>query len=224
MVRIGGRLRTVQRAAWEFTHGPLPDGVKVLSCPVERACVRVEHLRLLEPNAMPVPMGRRGRSTGTKREVQPGVWELAVSRGPGPSGMSRRRWERFAGTADEADARLARLAESVRLPDRMGDLRVRELLDRYLTWTDEDGGEPALVRRRRLVDEVIEPALGRRIAILLDEDDIDGFLRAQHAAGLSDRDVRDLRGVLHDAYRWAQGRRWISHNPVTGVAVRRSLG
>ncbi|HVM54303.1 MAG TPA: hypothetical protein VM262_14010, partial [Acidimicrobiales bacterium] len=32
MVRIDGKLRTVQRATWEFAHGPLPAGVRVNTC------------------------------------------------------------------------------------------------------------------------------------------------------------------------------------------------
>ena len=53
--------------------------------------------------------------------------------GSGPDGTYRRRWERFSGTAEQADTRLALLTESVRLPDRFWDMRVRELVDRYLT-------------------------------------------------------------------------------------------
>jgi AcrR family transcriptional regulator len=49
VVRIGGRLRTVQRAAWEFANGPLPTGARVRACPEEKACVRIGHLRLARP-------------------------------------------------------------------------------------------------------------------------------------------------------------------------------
>ena len=41
MVRIDGKLRTVQRAAWEFAYGPLPHGARVNSCAVERACASI---------------------------------------------------------------------------------------------------------------------------------------------------------------------------------------
>src|SRR5204863_5238322 len=91
LVRIGGSLRTVQRAAWEFAYGPVPPGARVLACPEERACVLLGHLRLDRPHATATPP-RRQRRTGSKREVKPGVWELAVSLGTGPDGRTRRRY------------------------------------------------------------------------------------------------------------------------------------
>ncbi|HEX9969573.1 MAG TPA: HNH endonuclease [Acidimicrobiales bacterium] len=53
---MDGRLRTVQRAAWEFAQGPLASGERVLACPDEKACVRIDHLRLApkrQPQARP---------------------------------------------------------------------------------------------------------------------------------------------------------------------------
>jgi hypothetical protein len=45
-VRIGGKLVTAPRAAWELAHGPLPPGARVRGCPDEPACVRLDHLSL----------------------------------------------------------------------------------------------------------------------------------------------------------------------------------
>ena len=45
-VRVDGKLLTAARAAYELEHGPAPTDVRVLSCPDEPACVRVDHLRL----------------------------------------------------------------------------------------------------------------------------------------------------------------------------------
>src|SRR5688572_28325401 len=90
MVRIDGKLRTVQRAAWEFAHGPLEPVVRVNTCAVERACVTVALLSL-SPRAAtpPTTARRRRRGTGSLREVRPNVWEIAITDGSS-SGRARR--------------------------------------------------------------------------------------------------------------------------------------
>ena len=61
MVRINGKLRTVQRAAWEFAHGALPAGVRVNS------------------------------GAGSVPELHRGAWQLAITDGSTPDGRSQRR-------------------------------------------------------------------------------------------------------------------------------------
>src|SRR5437016_3166310 len=75
MVRIDGKLRTVQRAAWEFAYEPLPHTARVNSCAGERACVRIEHLSLTPSTGTPRPPTgtRRPKGTGSIRAVQTGV-------------------------------------------------------------------------------------------------------------------------------------------------------
>lgn len=133
LVRIDGKLRTVQRAAWEFAHGPLPTGARVLSCEAERACARIEHLRLAPSrvaapaNDVAPPPRRRRRGSGSKREVSSDVWQLMVSDGPGRSGRLRRRTMRVHGSEADAEEMLDALAETAIAPTRLGDMRVREL-------------------------------------------------------------------------------------------------
>ena len=43
-VRVEGRLHTATQVAWQLIHGPIPEGGKVVGCPAEPACVRVDHL------------------------------------------------------------------------------------------------------------------------------------------------------------------------------------
>ena len=138
LVRIDGSLRTVQRAAWEFAHGPLPPGARVLACPEERACVHLGHLRLDRPQTVE-QRHRLAASAAADRSARssPGVWELAVSLGPGPDGRTRRRYRTIHGGKDDADQALTDLVETAYGPSRLGDLRVPELLDRYLTWLDD---------------------------------------------------------------------------------------
>lgn len=225
LVRIRGKLSTAHRAAWEFAHGPVPAGARVLTCPAERACVRVEHLRLALPQPpFPPPQRTRPRRSrrgeGTKREVRPGVWELAVSREPGPGGAPRRHWERFHGTQAQAEARLALLAQSIRLPERFGDMRVRELLDRYLDWLDDRHPDTHITRWRQLADDVIEPAIGRQRAVLVDDADVFDFLRGQYRAGTTRPVLADVRALLIETWNWARQRRWTYRNPAATVALK----
>ncbi|MGH9225572.1 MAG: hypothetical protein ACRD2W_17705, partial [Acidimicrobiales bacterium] len=62
------------------------------------------------------------------------MWRLTVSDGTTPDGRQHRRSVTVYGHEAHAAEVLADLAETTRGPSRLGDLRVRELLDRYLSW------------------------------------------------------------------------------------------
>lgn len=221
LVRIAGKLRTVQRAAWEFAYGPLPPGARVIACSDERACVRLDHLRLESATtpAPPVPP-RRTRRSGSKREVRPGTWELAVSLGPGPSGKPRRRFVTFHGSAADAEALLADLVESTKGPTTLGDMKVRELLDRYLDWTDEGDNPEVLEHDRQLSASFVEPYIGQHLAVLLKPPDVEAFLEDHLRAGAGTEELTEVLGLLRRAYNWAQANRWSRANPTSGIRLR----
>jgi len=225
LVRIDGSLRTVQRAAWEFAHGPLPPGARVLACAEERGCVRLDHLRLDRPQKVTKATApRRERRSGSKREVRPGVWELAVSLGTGPDGRPRRRYRTVNGREEDADQALADLVETAHRPTRLGDLQVRELLDRYLTWLDDGSGSAPIESYRKIADTVIEPVCGRVFAALLDTAEIDVLLRTAHKGGASPQELKEILALLAETYRWARGRRWTTRNPTADTRVRDIVG
>ena len=158
------------------------------------------------------------------REVRPGVWELAVSYGLGPGGRTRRRYRTISGSEDDADQALGDLTETAHGPTRLGDLRVRELLDRYLTWLDDGSGTAPVENYRKIVDTAIEPVCGRHFAALLDTADIDGLLRTAHQGGASPQELKEILGLLAETYRWARGRRWTTRNPTAATRVRDIVG
>jgi hypothetical protein len=46
LMKANGKPTTARRVAWELTNGPLPPGARVIACPSDPACVRVDHLSL----------------------------------------------------------------------------------------------------------------------------------------------------------------------------------
>lgn len=45
-MRVGSKLTTARRVAWELALGPIPPHQRLAACEVERGCVRVDHLHL----------------------------------------------------------------------------------------------------------------------------------------------------------------------------------
>lgn len=220
LVRIDGRLRTVQRAAWEFAHGPLSPSQRVIACPDKKACVRIDHLRLAgRRTPLGPPVARRRRGSGSMREIRPGIWRLTVSDGPGPDDVVRRRHLTVHGTEAEATECLGDLAETTHGPVRLGDMRVRELIDRYLEWLD-DGTDENVRRLRSLAEDVVDPPVGREFAALLDSSTVGRLLETAIASGVPAPDVRAVHRLLNDVYRWARRRRWTRRDPLADVDLR----
>jgi hypothetical protein len=219
MVRIHGKLRTVQRAAWEFAYGPLPGGTRVNSCAGERACVRVEHLSLSGAAAAMSRSRRRAKRSGSLRQVSAGVWELAVSEGPTQSGRPRRRYLRVHGSRADAEAALDQMVVAVSRRD-LGDLRVGELVGRYLEDRADrgpsgDGGDREVMAWRR-----IDPYLGRVLAAFAAPGDIARAVREMKTGDVARDEVRDGLAVLRSAYRWAIRQGWTHENPAAEVRLR----
>lgn len=220
MVRTDGRLRTVQRAAWEFAYGPLPLGARVNSCAAERACVRVGHLSLAgSPLRQRPPLARRRRGSGSLREVRPGTWEIAIPEGTTPSGDSRRRYLTVHGTRADAESALNTLVQVTRRTD-LGDLRIRELVARYLDWLADGRLDAGVERDRAVLHAVVEPALGAELAALVSSLDIETALRGAATNDVSPEKLRDALRLLRRTYRWAIQRRWCADDPTSGIPTR----
>lgn len=216
LVRINGTLRTVQRAAWEFAHGPVARDRRVHACPADKRCVRVEHLRLVGSAGTGAAGRRRRRGSGSLREVHPGTWKLVVSDLPGQYGRTRRRFRSLHGTRRDAEQALRLMVESTESPTSLGDMRVRELLDRYLEWLDETEAASA----RPLVERLIEPLVGRHHAVLLDAGDVHDLLRRLHDEGAGRSLLTQVLALLAGAYRWARNQRWTTIDPTSDLDVR----
>ena len=74
--------------------------------------------------------GERSR-IGSKREMKPGVWDLALTHGRDSLGRQRRLYRRFEGTDAEADRELARMAVEMGASPSLGDPRT---VGEYWPW------------------------------------------------------------------------------------------
>lgn len=221
MVRIDGKLRTVQRAAWEFEHGPLPSQVRVTSCAAERACVHVEHLSLTPASTRPPANKRRRRGAGSLRQVRPDVWEVAVTDGKTPTGRPKRRFLTVHGSRRAAEAALTDLRAATTRED-LGDLRVRELVGRYLETVPDprDGNHAGSRHDHRLLRDIIAPNLGDELAALATGPDIERALEAAVHDGVPLPDARDALRLVRRSYQWAKRRRWRHDDPTAEIDTR----
>lgn len=78
-ISIKGQMRRVHVVAWESANGPVPDGMVIDHICHNRACVKVEHLRLATraQNNRHLSGARRDSGTGV-RNVQPTKWGFRV--------------------------------------------------------------------------------------------------------------------------------------------------
>lgn len=226
-LKFRGREMTAHRVAWELEHGDAPQGTRILPCPVEPRCVRVDHLTV-EHTAR----GRSARSArggGSKREVSPGTWELAASAGVGADGKPKRVFRRVIGTKQEAARALAELVAEVGdgrdVPDRsQKGITVKQLLDGYLDHLRDHKGRrhSTLVRYRGLSDRKIAPLLGDRVADRVLPDDIERALGVMRAEGQSQSSIHQAFTLLNGTFKWARRNRVISRNPMIEAEEPRS--
>lgn len=220
MVRIDGKLRTVQRAAWEFAYGPLPEGARVNTCAGERACVRIEHLSVSPTTVAahpPISGTRRAKGAGSLRELRPGVWEVSIADGKQLGGRPRRRSATVTGNRADAERAIAGLAGAVRR--ELGDLRVRELVGRWLEFQRTGRHARGVERDRHSLHDVIEPAVGDTLAADLSPADVEhAFRTVYHSLGADQ--TRLALGLLRDAYQWAIQQRWSDTNPTASITIR----
>lgn len=223
-MRVNGKLTTARRVAWELARGPLPPDARVLPCPDDAACVRLDHLSVLESDE-PVASARRraARGSGSKVQIRPGVWKLRVTVGRYAEGSVRRvhRNVRARTAAEAAQALAAFVAEVHESPpveskvDR--DVTVNEAIERFLTehLIEEKGRDRGTVQNYRGVHEKwFAPEIGHRRVAYVDEAAIDRVFGRMRRAGLSASRMHDARNVYQPFFRWAKRRRLIRRSPM----------
>lgn len=189
-LKVAGKSVTAHRVAWELAHGLVPAGAKVIACPDEPACVRVDHLRCDGGERSRRRRAKKG--DGSVREVRPGTWQLSVT-ADGVGGRRRIHSTVRANSRREASQALAAFVEEVGnaapVPEpeiyaQTFDQAVETFLTEHLL--GEKGREERTVSDyRKLHLKWFSPALGRRLARDVDEAAIDDVFGQMRAAGLS---------------------------------------
>jgi hypothetical protein len=103
---------TAHQVAWELANGTLQPKALVLACPVNPACVRLDHLCLdVAPDIKkPTRPSRSRKGAGSMRLIRPGTWELRVTAGRWEDGRPRTLNRTVSAKSDaEAAAQLGRL-------------------------------------------------------------------------------------------------------------------
>ena len=120
------------------------------------------------------------------------------------------------GDRTEAERAAADLNSKVRVD--LGDLRVSELVGRMIQeqTRDKDRGAD---RDRKVLHEIIEPAVGHLLAADLSGSDIErAFTAIYRARGTEE--TRAALGLIRDAYQWATRQGWCDDNPTNGITIR----
>lgn len=230
-LKVDGRQVTAHRHAWELAHGPLAPKVRVLACPHEPACVRVDHLELDGelPEAVDSPSsGRRNyKGGGSKRQIAPGVWKLTATIRDAATGTTSRQYRTVrCASASEADQELAAFVIELRregtVDRRTTSLTLDEAVERYLTehLLEERGREPRTADDyRRLHHLWFAPHIGTKPLRDVDEADIDRAFGRMRSAGLSRSRMNQARSLYAPLFRWARRRRMVVRDPLRGFEL-----
>ncbi len=228
-LKVHGRSVTAQRVAWELANGPLPPTVKVLACPDEPACVRLDHLRRdpperdLRPVRAPTGRQRGRRGGGSLQQVRPGVWKLTVRSLPDEGGETH-RVHRTIGARSEREAaeELARFVAEVRsmpviAPKKDKKASMDEAIERFLCehLRDERGREDKTIRDyRALHQRWFAPEIGRRLVRDVDRASLDRGFGKMRRAGLSRSRLNQAKSLYVPFFKWARNRGLTSFNPM----------
>ncbi len=228
-VRVDGKLLTAARAAWEIENGSVPDGVRVLSCAGEPACVRVDHLRLDQraiSSASPPSKKRSPRGAGTITAISPGVWKIGVTAGVDRLGQRHRTFRTIYGTRNDAATALAALVTEIGDGHRLlrqddKQLTVDSLVDWYLEFAREDRGleHSTLTSYADAYSHWLKEPIGHKRASSITTAELDKAFDRMRRAGLSRSRMTNARALLSGAYKWGKRHRKVTRNPVDGFEL-----
>ncbi len=223
-VRVDGKLLTAARAAREIENGSVPDGVRVLSCTGEPACVRVDHLRLdqrAKSSASPPSKKRSPRGAGTIAAISPGVWKIGVTTGVDRLGQRRRTFRTIYGTRKDAATALAAFVTEVGdghhlLRQRDKQLTLDSLVAWYLEFARQDRGldHSTLTGYADAYSHWLKEPIGHKRANSITTAELDKAFGRMRRAGLSRSRMNNARALLSGAFKWGERHRKVTSNPV----------
>jgi integrase len=223
-IKVNKAVVTAHRVAWELAHGPLPPKTLVLACPVNPACVRVDHLCLDgAPETKPTRQTRGRKGTGSMRLIRPGTWELRVSAGRWEDGRPRTLNRSVAAKSEaEAAAQLVAFVDEssrAQLPDSRHerDITVDEAIERFLTeylGHEKGRADKTITDYRYLHQKWFSPAIGARPVKLIESSVIDDLFGQMRQEGLSGSRLNQAKALYAPFFRWAKRRGMTLRNPM----------
>ena len=234
-MRVAGKLRTSAQIAWEIANGELSLGARVVTCPANRLCVRVDHLQVEVDNrqSLEQPTARADRGSGSMREVASGKWKLTVDVGRDDKNRRRRVTRTVRGSRRDAARALAVLGAEVQSGERRPTAEpaqagqwfaVDDLIDWYIAFArDVRGLERTTVFGYAEVYRMwLKHKIGHINAERLSPADIDNAFGVMRQAGLSHSRMNNARAVLSGAYKWGRRHGKVSANPMRGFELPKS--
>lgn len=235
-VEVAGRQMTAHRLAWELAHGPLPDTSRVLGCPEEPACVRLDHLQVTgdetpESRSRGVRASERTRSRkggGSMREIRPGVWKFTVTVGQYDDGKPRRIYRQvFVPNANTATRELAAFVAEARSEppvvrsDRRAltfDAAVELYLDQYLRG-EKGRDERTIEDYTKIHRRWFSPYAGGLLLREVNEGTLDHLFGRMRKAGLSRSSLNHAKSLYSPLFKWALRRGMVTRNPMVSFQL-----
>ncbi|HSH58718.1 MAG TPA: tyrosine-type recombinase/integrase [Acidimicrobiales bacterium] len=229
-MKVNGRTILARRVAWELTNGELSHNVRVLACPEDPRCVRIDHLILegaaprRSPARQPNGSRSRARGSGSMREIKRGIWELSATAGRYSDGTARRVYRNVrVRSAAAAAAQLASFVAEVRseppvMNKDLRDIKMDAAVELFLTehLRDEKGRtEKTIGDYRKLHAKWFSPTIGKKAVRDVDESDLDKLFGRMRTAGLSRSRLNQARSLYVPFFRWAKSRRIITRHPMS---------
>ena len=220
-MKVHGRSIAAHRVAWEFEHGSLQPGARVLPCAAEPACVRVDHLH--HEGGPSVTRRRAPKGTGSMREVTPGVWKLSATTKSTTASGTRRVYRTVrAPSRSEATKALATFVADLRgaapVPEpEVYNATVDETIEVFLVehLLGEKGREPRTIYDyRQLHAKWFSAEIGHRLVRDVDEPILDAAFGRMRAAGLSRSRMNQAKSLYRPFFRWATKRGLAVRNPM----------
>ncbi len=226
-IRVGGKLRTAARVAWELEHGPIEGDVRVNGCPQYSLCVRVEHLSLTALHRQSTKRPARARrGGGSITSLGPQRWKITVDAGRDETGRRRRISRTIHGTKAQASQALAAfvvdVAEGrVRPTPPGGSVSIDDLVAWYLEFAAEVRGleHSTLVGYKDAYETWLTAEIGTTSADRLTPASLDKAFGKMRKAGLSHSRMNNGRALLAGAYKWGRRHQKVSINPLLGFEL-----
>lgn len=224
-LKVRGKNVTAHRVAWEIANGELAAGARVLACPEEPACVRLDHLRLDGVATTPGPRNRKGG--GSMREVRLGVWKLSATARFADRTTRRVHRTVHADGRTRAAKDLASLVDEVDKEDGLvhrehSRMTVDEAIEVFLSehLAEEKGREGKTIRDyRALHRKWFAQGIGNQLVREVDKASLDRLFGAMRRAGLSASRMNLARSLYAPFFRWTRERGMTTRDPMANFQL-----